>query len=58
MLLFSIDGSINRYKTRLVTKGYTQLEGMDFHDTFSLVAKLTNIILLLSIVVVNNRHLK
>jgi len=26
------DGTIDRYKTRLVAKGYTQLEGLDFLD--------------------------
>ncbi|RZC70691.1 hypothetical protein C5167_033932 [Papaver somniferum] len=29
------DGSIERYKARHVTKGYKQIEGVDFQDTFS-----------------------
>jgi hypothetical protein len=32
------DGTIERYNPRLVTKGYTQKEGEDFFDTYSLVA--------------------
>ena len=33
-------GSVERYKTRLVTKGYTQSFGVDYQETFKLVAKL------------------
>lgn len=28
------NGEIERYKARLVAKGFTQLEGVDYHDTF------------------------
>ena len=32
------DGTIEKYKVRFVTKGYTQKEGDDFFDTYSLEA--------------------
>jgi hypothetical protein len=33
------DGSISRYKTRLVAKGYAQIHGIDHEETFVPVAK-------------------
>jgi hypothetical protein len=41
------DGTIDKYKARLVTKGYTQKEGEDFFDTYSPVARMTTIRVLL-----------
>jgi hypothetical protein len=41
------DGTIERYKARLVIKGYSQKEGEDFFDTYSHVAQLTTIRVLL-----------
>ena len=43
------DGTIERYKARLVAKCYTQKEGEDFFDTYSPVARLTTIRVLLSL---------
>ena len=37
------DGSVEKYKVRLVAKGYSQVEGIDFGEIFSPVAKLTSI---------------
>ncbi|KAK0570386.1 hypothetical protein LWI29_000343 [Acer saccharum] len=43
------DGNIVRNKARLVAQGYSQIEGIDFEETFAPVARLESIRLLLSI---------
>ena len=43
------DGTVERYKSRLVAKGYTQQERVDFIDTFSPLAKLVTVKMLLSL---------
>ena len=42
---------MEKYKSQLVAKGYSQVLGIDFGDIFSLVSKITSIRLLLSVVV-------
>ena len=40
---FKVDGIVKRHKAWLVAKGFSQQEGIDFLDTFSLVAKLVTV---------------
>ena len=53
-----VDGSIERYKVRLVAKGYSQVEGIDFHEIFSLVVKLVSIHTLLALTTLLNLELE
>lgn len=48
---YKFDGSIERYKARLVAQSFTQIPGSDFHHTFSPVVKaaMVRVILALSV---------
>jgi hypothetical protein len=46
-----VDGSLDRYKTRLVAKCFKQHYGIDYEDTFSPVIKPTTIRIILSVAI-------
>lgn len=48
------DGTVDRYKAWLVVKGYTQVEGINFLDTFSPVVKMTTLSVVLALAASNN----
>ena len=56
-LKLNSDGIVARHKARLVAKGFTQQYGLDFLETFSPVAKITTLRLLISLAASNNWHL-
>lgn len=37
------DGSVQKHKVRFVSRGFSQVKGIDYHDTFSLVARYSSI---------------
>ena len=47
-----LDGSIDKFKVRLVAKGFKQKADLDFFDTFSPVTRITSIRLLIAIVAI------
>ena len=46
-----VDRLIERYKARIMAKGYTQTYGIDYQETFSPIAKLNIVLVLLSLAV-------
>lgn len=44
MVKYKANGTQDRYKAKLVTKGYTQIYGMNYQETFTLVVKMVNTI--------------
>ena len=47
------DESIERYKTRLVAKGFTQEYGIDFEETFTPVARISFVRALLAVAAIS-----
>ena len=47
-------GSVEILKARLVAKGFSQVEGIDYNETFAPVAKMNSIRLVLSLVALHN----
>eukprot|EP00253_Pinus_taeda_P003920 PITA_03920 len=47
---YGLDAKFDKHKARLVAKGFSQVEGIDYTETFSPVAKMNSIRLVLSLV--------
>ncbi|GKC17148.1 retrovirus-related pol polyprotein from transposon RE1, partial [Tanacetum coccineum] len=48
------DGSVEKYKARLVAKCFTQKEGIDFKETFAPVAKMVTVRAVIALAIHNN----
>ena len=46
---YASDGSVERHKARLVAKGFSQVEGIDYNETFAPIEKLNSIRLVLAL---------
>ena len=51
---YKADGTISRYKARLVARGYTQVFGVDYTDTYAPVTRLETLRLLFALAVQND----
>ena len=49
-----VNGSIDKYKARLVIKGYKKTEGLDYFDTYSPIMRINSIRMVLAIVALRN----
>lgn len=49
----NVDGSISKYKARYVAKGFSQIEGVDYHETYSPTGKPASLRALVAIAALN-----
>ena len=49
-----IDGTIEKFKARLVIQGFRQKPGVDYFDTYAPVARITTIRLLIALAAIHN----
>lgn len=53
-LKFKSDGTLDRHKAMLVARGFTQIEGLDYSETFAPIARMITIRTLLSVAAATN----
>lgn len=58
MLKENLDDTLNKYKEHFVGKGFKQVAGYDFHETFSLTIKQTTIWVVFTLALSNSWHVR
>lgn len=51
------DGTLDKYKAKLVAKSYNQVEGIDYNETFTPVSRMTTLRSLISLASTKRWHL-
>jgi hypothetical protein len=46
---YALDASVERHKAQLVSKGFSEVEGLDYNETFSPISKMNSIHLVLAL---------
>ncbi|KAK3021003.1 hypothetical protein RJ639_045468 [Escallonia herrerae] len=54
---FNSDGFVERYKARVVVRGDTQVEGLNYTETFAPIAKMVSVRVFLAVAVIKNWEL-
>lgn len=52
------DRTLKKYKNRVIAKGYTQIEGIDYMQNFSLVVKSTTIKIVITLALTYEWHIQ
>jgi hypothetical protein len=52
-----VDDTIDKYKARLVVKGFRQQEGIDYFDTYLLISRITFIQILIAILAIKKHEI-
>ena len=55
---FNANGKIDKFKARVVAQGYTQIEGVDYFDTYAPVVKYNSLRVILSIATIKDYEIK
>jgi len=53
---YNTSRSLNKLKARLVTRGFLQIHGIDFNETFALTVRYNTLRLFFTVVVINNKE--